>query len=419
MTASAIHTSPRPPLRLGWTILHLALLGSLGAAILTGLSILIAFGVGLIIVFGVGLLVLLGVLYALFGLAWFEVERVGTLYHLPIASLRWRPRQKPGFAEYLRSLGRNLSSGRMWAAMGILVIACFLGAAMLKAFEWIIRTGILAFAPMSELQTVPAPFGVEVSANQAPWLGLVALVLAAVVVGLALLHQVISSAIIGAIARESDLSHQVRTITVQREGAMRAAEVERTRIERDLHDGVQPRLVSVGMTLGLAQQQVDHDPQQAKALIGEAHTSTKSAITELRQLTRGIYASVLEDRGLDAALSAVASRSHVPVTLDVRLQGRAGHTAEAAVYFAIAEALTNAAKHSQASQCRVTVRTRDDGELRLWARVEDDGVGGARVVPGGGLDGISNRVAAAGGTLTLDSPAGGPTALEVSVPCAS
>src|SRR5690606_26304300 len=140
---------------------------------------------------------------------------------------------------------------------------------------------------------------------------------------------------------------EVRTKSAQREGAVRAADGERTRIERDLHDGVQPRLVSVGMTLGLAQQKIDEDPAAAKALITEAHTSTKAAITELRQLARGIHASVLDDRGLDAALSALAGRSHIPVHLDVRLDP--GHrdrpacrNAEAAVYFAIAESLTNA-----------------------------------------------------------------------------
>ncbi len=198
---------------------------------------------------------------------------------------------------------------------------------------------------------------------------------------------------------------------------MRAAEVERTRIERDRHDAGQPRLVSVGMTLGMAQQKVDDDPEAAKALIAEAHTSTKAAITELRQLARGIHTSVLDDRGLDAALSALAGRSHIPVALDVRVSERCSSEAEAAVYFVVAESLTNAAKHSRATECRVLVRQREGGVL--WARVEDNGIGGGRVVPGGGLDGIANRVAGAGGTFRLDSPVGGPTAVEVSVPCAS
>lgn len=180
---------------------------------------------------------------------------------------------------------------------------------------------------------------------------------------------------------------------------------------------MQPRLVALGMTLGLAQQKIDTDPETAKALIDEAHTSTKAAITELRQLARGIHASVLDDRGLDAALSALAARSPIPVTLDVRVEGRCSATAEAAVYFAIAESLTNAAKHSRGSGARVLVRRRDDGSI--WVRVEDNGIGGARVLSGGGLDGITNRILAAGGTARLESPVGGPTSLEASVPCAS
>ena len=171
------------------------------------------------------------------------------------------------------------------------------------------------------------------------------------------------------------------------------------------------------MTLGLAQQKIDSDPDAAKTLLAEAHTSTKAAITELRQLARGIHTSVLDDRGLDAALSALAARSHVPVALDVRIDERCSKTAETAAYFVIAEALTNAAKHSRASECRVVVRQREGGIL--WARVEDNGIGGARIVPGGGLDGIANRVLGAGGEFRLDSPVGGPTALEVSIPCAS
>jgi signal transduction histidine kinase len=142
----------------------------------------------------------------------------------------------------------------------------------------------------------------------------------------------------------------------------------------------------------------------------------------MRELVRGIHPAVLTDRGLDAALSALAARSHTPVHVDVRLDGRCSRNAEAAVYFAIAEALTNAAKHARAANARVVVRLRDGntpGARLLWARVEDDGIGGATIVPGGGLDGIMNRVLAAGGQAHLDSPNGGPTSLEVSVPCAS
>ena len=411
----------RPPLRLGLTMLHLAALGTLGVVVLPLVIAWFAAGIGLTFLLGFGLLVLTGLLYAIFGLARFEIRRVSDLYDLQVAPLAWCPSQQPGFGAYVRSLGRNLASGRMWAAFGSFVISCFAGATMLSGLEWMIRLCITAFAPLTLAENIPGPFGMDIPAGQAPWMLVVAVLGAALAVAMIFMHRAVTVGIIGSTARETELTERVRTTAVQREGAMRAAELERTRIERDLHDGVQPRLVSVAMTLGLAHQQIDSNPEQAKALVAEAHASTKSAITELRQLTRGIYASVLDDRGLDAALSAIAGRSHIPVQLDVQLTGRYARHAEAAVYFAIAEALTNAAKHSRASNCRVTVRERaaGQGQPMLWARIEDNGSGGARIIPGGGLDGISNRVVAAGGTITLDSPQGGPTALEVNVPCAS
>jgi signal transduction histidine kinase len=307
----------------------------------------------------------------------------------------------------------------MWRAVANAAIASVLGLVVL-GFLGLLASGIaLAFAPLfADTGTVPLGYtGLDVTVAWAVPAGVIAAIFSlAAIMGLAILQGVIARAVLIP-SREAQLAEAARTSNLQRAGAVRSAEVERTRIERDLHDGVQPRLVSVGMTLGLAQQKVDDDPAAAKALIAEAHTSTKAAITELRQLARGIHASVLDDRGLDAALSALASRSHIPVILDVRLTERCSKTAEAAAYFVIAESLTNAAKHSRASEVRVLVRERDGG--MLWARVEDNGIGGAHVTPGGGIDGISQRVIGAGGSFRVDSPAGGPTTVEVSVPCAS
>ncbi|MFD5214121.1 histidine kinase [Microbacterium sp. NPDC058345] len=409
------------PLRIVLTILELAALGALGAAVFGILTALLGVGLGLLFVFGVGLFVLLGLVYALFGVAWFEVRRVGGLYGEDLADLRWRPR-KPGFGGWIAGVARQAVDGRMWRVLVNFILACIAGALVLRLFWGMVWSAVFAFAPLTGEGEVDGPFGNIVPVGWAPVLGLLGILAAAAgIVGLALLHRLLSRTLVVP-SREAELSAQVRTTSAQRAGAVRAADLERTRIERDLHDGVQPRLVSVGMTLGLAQQKIDTDPGAAKALIGEAHTSTKAAITELRQLARGIHTSVLDDRGLDAALSALAGRSHIPVHLDVRIEpattgaGAGCRDAEAAVYFAIAESLTNAAKHSRASECRVVVRTRDGA---LWARVEDNGMGGAQVQPGGGLDGITNRVLAAGGTVRLDSPAGGPTSLEVSVPCAS
>ncbi|WP_247641649.1 histidine kinase [Microbacterium sp. KSW4-4] len=457
----------RPPLRIPLTILHLAGVGVIGGAIFGMLGGLLGTGLGLLFVFGVGIVVLVGLVYALFGVGWFEIARVAGLYRVPNAPLRLQRRDRPGFGGWLRSLGRQAIDGRMWRAVANFAITAVLGFVVLRLFWAFLWSIFIAFAPLTSVETIIGPFGGgQIPVSWAPLIGILgALASAAGIIGLALLARTLALAIV-ARAREVELTERVRASTAQREGAVRAADLERTRIERDLHDGVQPRLVSVGMTLGLAQQKIDTDPDAAKELISEAHTSTKAAITELRQLARGIHASVLDDRGLDAALSALASRSPIPVQLDVRMdpstssgtqgrgsgtqgggsgtqgggsgtqgggsgtQGRGsgtqgygsgtprpGRDAEAAVYFSIAESLTNAAKHSRASEARVTVRLREGNTL--WARVEDNGMGGAQVIPGGGLDGIANRILAAGGTFRLDSPQGGPTSLEVNVPCAS
>ncbi|WP_394195084.1 histidine kinase [Microbacterium foliorum] len=411
-------TATKPPLRIVLSILHLAGIGVIGGFIFATLSGLLGTGLGLLFAAGVGIVLLVGLVYALFGVGWFEVARVSALYRSPITPLRWRPRDRPGFAGWLRSLGRQAIDGRMWRALANFAITAVLGWIVLRLAFGLVWSIAISFAPLTGTDAVMGPFGGGgIDPAWAPLIGIlgVAACLAGMI-GLALLNRVLSLAIVVR-SREAELTERVRTSTAQREGAVRAADVERTRIERDLHDGVQPRLVSVGMTLGLAQQKIDNDPDAAKELIAEAHTSTKAAITELRQLARGIHASVLDDRGLDAALSALAGRSHIPVHLDVRMDGRCSREAEAAVYFSIAESLTNAAKHSRASEARVTLRLRDGGVL--WARVEDNGMGGAQVQPGGGLDGIANRILAAGGTFRLESPVGGPTSLEVNVPCAS
>lgn len=410
------------PARLAAATAHLAALGVLGPVVLVVLAVLLSLGLGLLPLLGIGLIFLLGLVYAMFAVAWLEVARVDGLYDAGLPALRARQAPTPGFGGFLRMVWGQFIDPHMWRALASAAVSAILGALLLPAAAALASAVTLAFSPLFATEGV-AGLGVfdllelEIPVGWAPVVGiLVAAAAAAAVVGLALLHGVLTRAILLP-SREAQYAEQARVSDAQRAGAMRASEVERTRIERDLHDGVQPRLVSVGMTLGLAQQKIETDPTAARTLIEEAHTSTKAAITELRQLARGIHASVLDDRGLDAALSALAGRSHIPVRLDVRLDGRCSRDAETAVYFAIAESLTNAAKHSRASECRVTVRRREEGVL--WARVEDDGVGGARVAPGGGLDGITNRVLGAGGTVRLDSPLGGPTSLEVSVPCAS
>ncbi|WP_447950248.1 sensor histidine kinase [Microbacterium aurum] len=419
VAAPSVARATRPHLasHLG-AIAQLAAAGLVGSLLFGALATLLSLGVSLLLVLGIGILFLLAFLYLLWATSWLEHERVEGLYGFGVPALRTRRSGVPGFGGWMRTLWQQSVDGQVWRGVASAAIATVLGLIVLPTVAGLVASVGLVFAPFGAGDTVRVPgTGFQIEDGWAIGLGVLGVVISlAVLLGVALLHAVLTRAILVP-SQEAQFAAQAQVAGAQRAGAVRASEVERTRIERDLHDGVQPRLVSVAMTLGLAQQKIDDDPAAAKALVDEAHTSTKAAITELRQLARGIHASVLDDRGLDAALSALAARSPIPVQLDVRVEGRCSAQAEAAVYFAIAESLTNAAKHSRGSEARVVVRRRDDGTL--WARVEDNGIGGARVLPGGGLDGITNRILAAGGTARLDSPAGGPTALEVSVPCAS
>jgi signal transduction histidine kinase len=215
-----------------------------------------------------------------------------------------------------------------------------------------------------------------------------------------------------------DVTERVRELTASRTAAVDLAAEDRRQIERDLHDGVQQRLVSLAMDLGRAKEKLDTDtdPASAKELVGEAHEEAKRAITEVRDLARGIHPAVLTDRGLDAALSSLAARSPVPADVRVDVDERPPASAEAAAYFVVSEALANVAKHANATRADVTVRRSGD---RLTVKVEDDGVGRASLVQGSGLAGLRDRVGALDGELHLLSPTGGPTVLMVEIPCAS
>lgn len=210
-------------------------------------------------------------------------------------------------------------------------------------------------------------------------------------------------------------------LTESRTAAVSAADTERRRIERDLHDGAQQRLVALGVELGVARRLADKDPEHAVAALELAHREIKETLAELRDLVRGIHPAVLSDRGLDAALSALAGRSPVPVLVEVTGDlTSAGSAAQAAAYFVVAEALTNVAKHGGASSVRVRASlVPKEHPSRLRVAVCDDGRGGAQPSPGSGLDGLRGRVAALDGTFELDSPPGKGTRLTVEVPCAS
>jgi signal transduction histidine kinase len=215
-------------------------------------------------------------------------------------------------------------------------------------------------------------------------------------------------------SRAEELEHRVEHLTQTRAGVVDAADAERRRLERNLHDGTQQRLVSLAMNLGMARAQTE-TVEEAHEAIAEAHEEAKAALAELRNLIRGLHPPVLEDRGLDAALSGVAARMPIPVRLTVNVPRRPSPTIEAVAYFVVSEGLTNITKHAQATQADVFVQ--QDGD-RLHIIVTDDGVGGADPARGTGLAGLARRAESVDGTLEIASPHGGPTLLTVDLPCA-
>ncbi|MBA2468063.1 MAG: sensor histidine kinase [Chloroflexia bacterium] len=214
---------------------------------------------------------------------------------------------------------------------------------------------------------------------------------------------------------EEILTERVEELTESRSAVMRAMYLERRRIERDLHDGAQQRLVSLAMELGRAREKLESDPEAARKLIEASHEDSKLVLAELRDLVRGIHPAVLTDRGLDAAISAIAGRSPVPVEVDVRLKDRQPDEVEGTAYFVVVEALTNVAKHSQATRAKVFIN-RNRGWLHL--EISDNGRGGANPSNGTGIRGLRDRILALDGQFWLSSPPGKGTTIKVEFPCA-
>ncbi|MFB9314501.1 sensor histidine kinase [Nocardioides plantarum] len=217
-----------------------------------------------------------------------------------------------------------------------------------------------------------------------------------------------------ATSRTERLQQRVQVLTETRAEAVDSAAAELRRLERDLHDGPQARLVALSMSLGLAEQLLAEDPDAARRLIGDARTTTSAAIGDLRSVVRGIHPPVLADRGLTGAVQALALDMAVPVTVVADLDGRPPAPVESAVYFAVAECLANVGKHARADAVTIAM-THVDGRVRV--RVHDDGVGGADPGAGTGMLGVRRRLAAFDGTMSVSSPTGGPTEVILEVPC--
>ncbi|MBD7918536.1 ATP-binding protein [Cellulomonas sp. Sa3CUA2] len=211
------------------------------------------------------------------------------------------------------------------------------------------------------------------------------------------------------------LERRVQDLAESRADTVDHAAAELRRVERDLHDGAQARLVSVGMQLGMVADLLDRDPDAARALLEEARGTTAGALADLRDVVQGIHPPVLADRGLSAAVQALALDLPVPVTVVSALPGRPPAALESALYFAVAETLTNAVRHASATHVRVELTA---GGASLRVVVADDGVGGADPGAGSGLRGVARRLSAFDGTMGVDSPHGGPTRIVLEVPCA-
>ncbi|MER6749463.1 sensor histidine kinase [Streptomyces fungicidicus] len=227
------------------------------------------------------------------------------------------------------------------------------------------------------------------------------------------LHFRLTRAVLG--SHQGELTERVRVLTETRRDAVDTSAAELRRIERDLHDGAQARLVAMGMDLGTIEALIERDPAKARELLAQTRRSSAEALTELRELVRGIHPPVLAERGLGDAVRALALRLPVSGEVNVELPGRAEAPVESAAYFAVSEVLTNAVKHSGADRIWVDLH-HAGGHLRVT--VTDNGRGGAVIGAGSGLTGVERRLGTFDGVLAVSSPAGGPTMVTMEIPCA-
>ena len=340
---------------------------------------------------GAAALIVLYVVFALVG--W-----VPLVWWLPLFGAGQRAR----FRGVLGVEIRPPSSPRRWRQFGYHLLALLLvpvgGAAMLGC--WLALPVVIAVAPGPLI--VPA----AVLLPAAP----------RVAMAVARADRTAAVALLGP-GRRAELAQRVENLTRSRAEFVAAADAERRRIERDLHDGAQQRLVVLAMNLGLARATLTDLPEPAMAVIANAHDEAVAALAELRHLVRGLHPAVLDVRGLDAALSGITARMTIPVDLRVDIPTRCAPSVEAIAYFTVSEALTNITKHAGATRAEVTV-TRTGSWLHVT--VTDNGRGGAGLgEDGSGLFGLAQRAAAIDGTLHLISPPGGPTTLSVELPCES
>ncbi|MFF8732654.1 sensor histidine kinase [Streptomyces sp. NPDC015171] len=350
--------------------------------------------------------------------AWVERRRLRLVDRDPVVGQHQEP-AAPGLGIWLttrlreqatwRELGHTLLfAGLLWPVDALVVtVALLVPLSMVAAPLMMATVGDGYETKVLKQWTIttwPTAFGVAV-------LGLLLMGLCCYVLGIAAGARAELTRLLIA-SRESELDAKVVELARSRFRLVDAFEAERRRIERDLHDGAQQRLVALTMTLGLAR--LDAPPGTLADQLAKAHDEAGKALEELRELIHGIHPKILADYGLEAAVADAADRSVVPVDVDLRLPGRLPQGVEAAAYFVVCEALANVAKHSGADRAQVSGGHRDG---RLFLQVRDDGRGGADPSAGSGLTGLADRVAVLDGRLALSSPPGGPTLLLVEFPC--
>ncbi|MFF8598738.1 sensor histidine kinase [Streptomyces sp. NPDC015232] len=384
---------------------------------------LVSAGAGLLVTF-LGIPVLAGALAVCRGFGAVERARARGLLGLDVPAPE-PARGRTGGA--LSWMGATLKSGASWRhllyallhfpwavfAFTVTVALWTWGWALFTypVWQWVFpmyagQAGLQVYGDEAHSVYLDSPFEVTVTCL----VGLVFVLLAPWVLrGLVTVDRLMVTGLLG----PSRLASRVTELESDRGVVVDTAAADLRRIERDLHDGAQARLVALAMDLGLAKEKLAADPLAAAAMVDEAHGEVKLALQELRDLARGIHPAVLTDRGLDAALSAVAARSTVPVSVEVDLPGRPAAAIEGIAYFTVSELLQNVSKHSGARRAWVDVWRTED---RLMLQVRDDGTGGADPAAGSGLAGLGERLGAVDGVLAVDSPAGGPTTVTAEIP---
>jgi signal transduction histidine kinase len=403
----------------GYVLLGFPIAVASFVVLITGLSLGVGLGITVI-----GLPILAGALYAARGFA--DMERL----RMPLVLRQDRVRPRYRSAEDGASVWRRVISpiidAQSWLdlAHGIVKFpitlfsfivtvtwwAGAIGGSLYWTYAWAIPNGP-EDQDLAELLGLGDSIGARIAMYSA--FGIFCLITLPVVVrGCALLEASFGKALLTGVA---EMRNRITVLEEQKAAAVSAEANALRRLERDIHDGPQQRLVRLAMDLGRAQQQMETDPDAARRTLDEALTQTRDTLAELRALSRGIAPPILVDRGLPSALAALAARGVIPVdlTVDPKL-GRLEASVETTAYFVVAEALTNVAKHSRATECWVVVSRTGD---RLKIDIIDDGDGGAHVSKGHGLAGIADRLRANSGTLDVLSPVGGPTEVRAELPC--